>query len=99
MVVYNFHVFGTVRINRPFKTNAPLIIDPNAVLALSVAFEGFEPIPRQLAEITQGLRGIQKPEPFFGLTAERLEHWYFLSGGKTLRLFVTITSNHAITYR
>ena len=42
MVVDYFHVFGTVGAFRPFKTNAPLLVDTDAVLPLAIAAKRFK---------------------------------------------------------
>jgi hypothetical protein len=51
MVIYDFNI---VRIaNFPFKTNAPLIVNANAVLTLPVAFKRFQLIARWLPEVLE----------------------------------------------
>jgi hypothetical protein len=57
VVVNDFYVFGAFR--RPDKANAPLIVDPNAVLALSIPFQGFKLIPGRDAQIFQDRRPIE----------------------------------------
>jgi len=40
----------------PFKTNAPLVIDPNAVLTLPVSVQGFQMVRRGNPQIVQRYR-------------------------------------------
>jgi hypothetical protein len=42
MIVDDLNVIS--RAVTPNKADAPLVVDPDAVLALSVSFKGFEPI-------------------------------------------------------
>ena len=51
MVINDLHVFGAVSSLRPFETNAPLLIDPNAVLASSVTGQGLQPVAAQPGQI------------------------------------------------
>jgi hypothetical protein len=44
-----------------------LIIDPDALLALPVAFEGFQPVARQGGEVLQTRRCFEPIETDFGL--------------------------------
>jgi hypothetical protein len=44
MIVYDLHVIGISIV--PAKANAPLIVNPDAVLPQSVSTQWFQPIPR-----------------------------------------------------
>jgi hypothetical protein len=46
----------------PCKTDPPLVIDSNAVLALPISGELFDPISRRNAQILQRLRVVQYRE-------------------------------------
>jgi hypothetical protein len=46
----------------PFEADAPLIVDPNALLACTAAPERFEAIRRRDAQIFQPLGRIQHPK-------------------------------------
>ncbi len=37
----------------PNETNAPLFVDANTVLPLALSFQGFQPIARRYAQVTQ----------------------------------------------
>ena len=53
------HNLDLVRIAvRPVEANAPLIVDPNAVLASAIALQPLQPISRWHAEILKPLRRI-----------------------------------------
>jgi hypothetical protein len=51
VVIDDFHVVG-VTVD-PSKADTPLIVDPDAVLAFAIPFEGCEPIGRRNAQIIQ----------------------------------------------
>ena len=55
MVVDYFHVFGTVGAFRPFKTNAPLLVDTDAVLPLTIAAKRFKVVAGEGGKILQGM--------------------------------------------
>ncbi len=57
MIIFQPDVFGISLI--PFKTKTPLIIHPNAVLILTVAFQSFQMIGRRNPEIIEGVRLVQ----------------------------------------
>lgn len=57
MIVNDLYVLGSL--GRPHKANAPLVIDPNAALPLSVSSQGFELIPRRDAQVFQDRRPIK----------------------------------------
>jgi len=44
VIIDDFDVHRARRSIRPLKTDAPLIIDADAVLPLPIALEGFEPV-------------------------------------------------------
>jgi hypothetical protein len=44
----------------PNEANSPLIIDPNAVLPLSLALQGLETIPGRDSEVSHGHRSVQE---------------------------------------
>ena len=56
MVIDNFDIDWAGRAVRPFKANPPLVIDTDAVLALPVALECFQPVAGQGGEIFQARR-------------------------------------------
>lgn len=74
MIVDNFNV-KRVSIF-PQEANPPLVIDPNAVLPLTISTQRFEPVARRGGQIAQFRRRVelsQLPQsgPFDGLEAPR----------------------------
>jgi len=49
VVVHNFHVQGVTA--TPDKTDAPLIVDTDAVLSMAIPTQGFQMIPRRGRQI------------------------------------------------
>ena len=60
MVIDDLRVVGIALV--PSKTDAPLIVDPNAVLACAVASQPLQAVARRDAEIGQPHRRIQHAE-------------------------------------
>ena len=60
MVVDYFYVFGTVGAFRPFKTNAPLLVDTDAVLPLAIAAKRFKVVAGKGGKILQGCCRLQR---------------------------------------
>jgi hypothetical protein len=56
VVINNFNVRDIAI--QPAKTNAPLIVDANAVLTCSVTRQGFKPISGRTAQKRQCRRGM-----------------------------------------
>ncbi len=57
MIVGYFRGIGVII--APFKTNAPLIVDADAVLANSIAFELLEPVARRHPKVLKGVGRIK----------------------------------------
>ena len=57
MVVHNFQVLRAT--DSPSKTQAPLIIDPDAVLAFAVSLQGLQLVLRRYLQICQQCRPIE----------------------------------------
>ena len=98
MIVHYLDILRTIGAVWPFKTDAPLIVDPNAVLPFTVAFQTLKTIAREPSQICQTHRRFQDPEAFFGLTAEVLKPCYRFTVGKELSSLITIASNHDLRY-
>lgn len=71
MIIDYLNVVGVAL--APTKANSPLVVDANAVLAFSVAFQRFEPISRQRGKREQVRRRIQHVELSLRRTFNRLE--------------------------
>jgi hypothetical protein len=57
MIVNNFH-FNRIAIS-PSKTQAPLIVDANTVLACSISLQRFKAVSRNISQVGESSRGIQ----------------------------------------
>jgi hypothetical protein len=57
MIVHDDNVFGPI--GRPPKTQAPLPIDPNAMLTDAVALQTFELVPGRRAQIRKPRRRVE----------------------------------------
>ena len=60
MVIHNLNIGGAAF--RPAKADAPSLIHPNALLSLAAAFEGFEPVARRHAQVSEFRRGVNHDE-------------------------------------
>jgi hypothetical protein len=94
MIVSNFHIGRSVVASRPFKTNAPLVIDADAKLALSVASKDFQAVAPQGSQVLKRLGGIQGLKSFFGLLSEGLKSGNSLATGKALGPPVSVASDY-----
>jgi hypothetical protein len=74
VVVHDLDAFGTG--GSPAKANAKLIVDPNAVLAGTVALEQFEAVPRRNPEVIEPTSDLQLSElaPSDRLDADEARH-------------------------
>jgi hypothetical protein len=98
VIVNDFNILRAARAFRPFKTDAPLRIDPDAVLAGPVTSQRFQAIARQLPEITHIRGGIQNFQAFIGLLRKSLELADKLTIGEVFGLLVSIALDHAERY-
>jgi len=70
VIVSDLDVDRAGRAFRPLKANPPLVIDADAVLALPIALQSFQPIARQSGEVFEGRRPIQSVKTDFRLSRE-----------------------------
>jgi hypothetical protein len=54
MIIHDLDIDGAGRAIGPFKTDAPLAVNANAVLSLPITGKCFEAIARQRCEIPKG---------------------------------------------
>lgn len=94
MVINDLNVFGAVSSLRPLEADAPLLIDPNAVLALPVARQGPQPVAGQPGQIPQVDCRFQNAQSLFGLMAEALKAGNPFAFGKALGFPVPVASDH-----
>ena len=95
MIVGDFHIQGVAVF--PVKANPPLIVDPDAVLALPIPGQLFQPIPRWNFQIGQSIGSIKHEELLQSRTVNFLRE---LSRTFTLEdpfgLWVFEAPNHSI---
>lgn len=84
MVVHDLNVVGIPV--APNKADTPLIVDPNAVLSLSVSVERFQPIARRRCQVPQISGNIQLAQLPLSYPLESLKPFYMLPGMKPFRL-------------
>jgi hypothetical protein len=94
MVVRNLNVDWARRTCRPLEANPPLVIDADAVLTGTVAFESFQSISADCGEIFEAGRGIETIEPSLGLSGETGKLLDVFAGGETGGLPVPVTHDH-----
>src|SRR5258708_1026070 len=79
---------------RPFKTDAPLIVDPDSVLTLPIALQRFEPVTGQRRQIIQDVRGFKaiELEPSGPLDAGKRFHAF--AGREVSRSLIAEANDH-----
>lgn len=93
MIVGDLHIVG-VTIS-PAKANPPLIVDPDAVLALSISGELFEAVSRRHSEIAQQVSCVKQEELLQGHPVNTLwEPFRALAIEDSLGLWVIEAPNH-----
>jgi hypothetical protein len=58
VAVADLYVVGTV--GTPDEADAPLVVDPDAVLSSPVASQALEPVPWRAPQVLQGARRVQE---------------------------------------
>ena len=81
----------------PFKTDAPLPVDSDAELSLSVAADSFKAIAAQSSKVIQRCCRVQYGQPFFGLLFESLKSSNQLTGGKRFCFLAPIINNRRLS--
>ena len=94
MVIDNLYVDRAGRAVGPLKADPPLVIDADAVLALPIALQCFQPVARQGSEIFQARRCVQSFQPRLGLTCEAGKILHVLATGKTLGFSIPVADDH-----
>jgi len=94
MIVRNLYIRRAVLISWPLEANPILLIDADAVLSLSIAAEGFEPVASQSDEVLDGFRGGQDFKAFFGLLLDSLKRRDEFAFRETAGPSITTTLDH-----
>jgi hypothetical protein len=90
MVINNLDIDRAGRATWPLKTDPPLVVDADAVLALAFAPQGFQPIAGQSEEILQARRRLQSLQSYLRLTCETGKFLDVLAITKTLGFAVPV---------
>jgi hypothetical protein len=80
---------------RPDKAYSPLVVDPNAVLALAVSFERFELVAWGRTQKVQSLRCVELRQLSLSNQDESLEPLRILSLEQRLGVLAVERPNHA----
>ena len=64
MIVSNLDLFGATF--DPTKTQAPLVVDPDAVLSRTISFERFESVGRRYSQVIEPCCRFQLPQSATG---------------------------------
>jgi hypothetical protein len=80
----------------PFKTNSPLVIDPNTPLAFAIAAELFEPVPRRLREFFNPIHAFDLSEFPEGGSFDRGEFPAVKAPEQPLGIFIPERADHAL---
>jgi len=99
MIVDDFNQTGSDVALVPDETDAPLVVDPDAVLAPPVAGQPFKAIAGQSREVSDIPGRVQTLEPVLGLPAEGLKRLYALSHGEAFGTRIPVAQDHWRTYR
>ncbi len=95
MVIDNLHVRWAVRFVGPFKTDPPLVVDPNAVLALSVSPQRLQPVAGQRAKVLENGGRLQSVPLQTGGAFDSGERLYPFTGGKILGPLISVADDQA----
>src|SRR5262245_39052423 len=94
MIVHDLDVDRSRRALRPLKANPPLVIDADAVLALTVAVQSFQTVARYRRQIVQALGRLQTVQPAFGLPREARKLLDPIAPCESLGFLIAITHDH-----
>ena len=79
---------------RPLKTDPPLIVDPDAVLALAIARQRLETVSWQCCQVLKEMGGFDTIELESGRPLNPGECLYPFAGGEVSRSLVAIADDH-----
>ena len=96
MIIGDFDVERAGRIIWPLKTDPPLSVDADAILAQSVAFQRLKTIAAQGHQSLFVGRTFQNFKPSIGLPIKCLKRWYALSFGKLAGALVSVLGSFFI---
>src|ERR1700739_1706768 len=98
VIVDDLDVGGPAVALRPFETDPPPIIDSDAVLALSISAQRFEPVTRQGGEIAQRRRSLETVQLQLGRTLNAGKRLDPFPGGEIASALVALAEDHRLAY-
>ena len=98
MVIHDLDILWPIGSSWPLKADAPLVINPDAVLSVPVAAQRFQPVASQISQVAQADCRFKNPEPLFGLPSEAFERKNPFAFSKTFSSPVPIASNQTPDY-
>jgi hypothetical protein len=93
MIVNNLNVGWSWRTARPFKTDAPLVIDTDTVLSLAIPDQRLETVAGQDCKVLQGRSGLQPIELQPRRTFDPRKRFHTFSCGKFPGALVSIADD------
>jgi len=94
VIIDNLDVRRARRSIRPLKTDAPLIVDPDAVLPFSIALQRFEPIAGQRRQIMEDVRRLEAIELEPSRALDARECFHALARREVSRSLIAVADDH-----
>jgi hypothetical protein len=94
MIIDDLNLAWTRLTLRPVKTNAPLIVDPNAELTAALAFQGLQTVAGQGREVSDADCGLQAIEFQSGPSLDSGEGLHAFATGEIPGPLVAVTEYH-----
>src|SRR5690348_16898783 len=99
MIVHDFDTGRPGSSVRPFETDAPLLVDPDRILAAAIAAKRLQAVAGQAAQVLKRGRGIKYLEPLPSLPFKTLKRPDTLTTSKLLGAPVPVTQDHEAVWR
>jgi hypothetical protein len=93
MIVYNLDLVGLPFM--PLEADAPLVVDPDAVLPKAVTFQSFEPVSPNGSQVIETGRCMEPSKPFSTSPLNAAKLAAAEAVVQCLRLFASKRSNHS----
>src|SRR6185503_9922417 len=94
VIIDNLDVRRARRSVRPLKADAPLIVNPDAVLALAIAFQRFEPVAGQRRQVLTDVGRFKAIELEPRRSLDAREHFHALARRKVSRSLIAVADDH-----
>ena len=96
VIVDNLDIRWTGLVIVPLKTDPPLVVDPNGILSLAGALQGFQAVGVECCQIAKRAGCVQNPQALLGLTPEGLSLADHFAEGKAFGVPVAIACYHPV---